>query len=126
MTSNGVREIPEDTLSDLETGLMAEKAALEEELTEHGRPTGKGDDWDGTSESAGEEADPLDAANNIEELASNVPLVKELEVRYREVKSALRKMKDGTYGTCEECGEDIELARLEANAAARTCLAHAA
>jgi DnaK suppressor protein len=31
-------------------------------------------------------------------------------------------MKDGTYGTCDECAEDIDLARLEANPAAATCI----
>lgn len=116
--------IPEDTLSDLETALMAERAALEEELSEHGRATGQGD-WDATSESEGEESDSSDIADNIEELATNVPLVAELKVRYKDVRDAIKKLKAGTYGMCEECGEEIDLDRLEANAAARTCIQHA-
>ena len=120
-----MQHIPEDTLSDLGTGLHAELAALEEELAEHGKPAGEGDEYAGSSESEGEEADPVDAADNIEELVTNVPLVSELQKRRKAIKSALRKMKDGTYGTCDECGEDISLDRLEANPAAATCIRHA-
>jgi DnaK suppressor protein len=119
-----MQHIPDDTLADLETALHAELAALEEELADHGKPVGS-DVWEGASESEGEEADPLDAADNIEELATNIPLVGDLQKRQKAIKSALRKMKDGTYGSCDECGEDIDLARLEANPAAATCIRHA-
>ncbi len=121
-----MQHISEETLSDLETGLMAEKAALEEELSEHGKRTGKGDDWEATSGAAGEEADPIDVADNIEELVTNVPMVAELDKRFKEVKDAIKKIKAGTYGVCEECGTDIPVDRLEANPAARTCLKHSA
>lgn len=120
-----MQHIPEETLSDLETGLMAEQAALEEELADHGKQTDNEDSWDASSESEGEEADPSDAADNIEEFGNNIPLVAELQKRFKEVKSALRRMKEGSYGTCEECGEDIDLNRLEANPAAATCIRHA-
>lgn len=35
---------------------------------------------------------------------------------------ALAKMADGTYGTCEKCGQDIAPARLEAMPEARLCI----
>src|SRR6476659_9379866 len=118
--------IDDETLADFETGLHAELAALEEELADHGKPVdGAGEEWAGGSESEGEEADPVDAADNLEELGTNVPLVSDLQKRRKEIKAALRRIKDGTYGTCEECGEDIDLARLEANPAAATCIRHA-
>jgi DnaK suppressor protein len=123
-----MQHIPEDTLADLETGLHAELAALQEELADHGKEVGEGADgeeWMGSSESEGEEADATDAADNIEELAANVPLVSDLQKRHKEIKAALRRMKDGTYGTCNECGEDIDLDRLEANPAAAMCIRHA-
>ena len=119
-----MNHIPEDALSDLETALMAEKAALEEELSEHGKMTGTGE-WDASSASEGSEADPTDVADQIEELVTNVPIVSELKIRFKDVKDAIKKMKAGTYGTCEDCGEAIPVDRLEANAAARTCLKHA-
>jgi DnaK suppressor protein len=47
-----------------------------------------------------------------------------LSARQKEIVFALKRMQDGTYGMCEECGEKIEEDRLEANPAARTCRMH--
>lgn len=116
-------DLSEDQLEELRATLEAERDSLEEELAEHGKKVDG--DWEGTSESKGEEPDPNDAADNIEELATNVPLVEELEKRYREIRKALARMKKGTYGDCEVCNEPIPLDRLEANPAAATCIAHA-
>jgi RNA polymerase-binding transcription factor DksA len=116
--------IPEDTLADLQTALQAERAALEEELGTYGKNVGN-DEWEGSSESEGEEADPEDAADNIEQLATNVPLVADLERRHKDILLAMKKLREGTYGTCEECGEEIDVDRLEADPAVRTCLTHA-
>ncbi len=35
----------------------------------------------------------------------------------------LQKIKDGTYGLCESCGEEIDLKRLEARPVAGLCIA---
>lgn len=113
--------IPEGILADLRDMLEAEKATVEEQLAEHGRPVG--DDWQGKSEETGEEADPIDAANNIEELVTNVPLVEEWEKRLKDINAALKKMDDGTYGKDEKTGEAISIERLEADPAARENLA---
>lgn len=32
----------------------------------------------------------------------------------RDIEVALRRIEDGTYGVCDECGEEIPLARLDA------------
>lgn len=119
-----MNHIPEDMLADLQTALQAERAALEEELGTYGKDVGD-DEWEGSSESEGEEADPEDAADNIEQLATNVPLVADLERRHKDIVLAMKKLREGTYGTCEECGEEIDVDRLEANPAARTCFTHA-
>lgn len=112
-------------LSELRAHLDAELEALQEELASHGRATPESGDWQGTTGGlTGEEADPNDAADQMEELATNVPLVEELEKRYKEVAAALQTMEKGTYGVCEECEEPIPLKRLQANPAARTCIAH--
>ena len=113
-------------LEELRGALEAEKDSLEEELASHGRVQGETGDWQGASMGyEGEEADPLDVGDQIEELATNVPLVEELEGRHKDVEEALERMDNGTYGVCEECGEEIPVDRLEANPAARTCIAHA-
>lgn len=39
------------------------------------------------------------------------------------IDEALRRIKDGNFGKCQECGEDISTARLEAVPHARLCIA---
>lgn len=38
---------------------------------------------------------------------------------------ALQKIDQGNYGKCEQCGQEIELDRLQANPTAQFCLTHA-
>jgi len=40
----------------------------------------------------------------------------------RDVEAALARIADGTYGKCEECGGDIDKARLEAYPTATRCV----
>ena len=115
--------LTEDELNDLRANLEAERDSLSEELAEHGKSVGG--DWQGSSVSKVEESDPNDAAGNIEELATNVPLVEELEKRRREIDKALEKMDKSTYGVCDVCKAEIPIDRLAANPAAATCVAHA-
>src|ERR1700722_3419563 len=119
-------KIPQEDLEELRGTLEAERDSLEEELASHGRVQSETGEWEGASIGfEGEESDPNDVADQIEELATNVPLVKELEVRHTDVADALEKMDEGVYGLCEECDEPIDLDRLKANPAARTCKKHA-
>lgn len=121
-----MRHLKQNELDELRGSLEAEKDSLEEELASHGRVQGETGDWQGSSAGfEGQEADPLDVGDQIEELATNVPLVEELEQRHKDVEDALERMDNGTYGVCEECGEEIPMDRLEANPAARACVAHA-
>lgn len=41
----------------------------------------------------------------------------------RAVEAAQERLRQGTYGRCEECGEAIPVARLQAYPSARLCLA---
>ena len=107
--------------------LQEELALLEKDLESAGRrnPDNK-NDWEGKPADydipPGD--DPVDQADSIEEFENNTALVKQLEIRYNEIKDALSRIEEGTYGTCRVSGEPIEEARLEANPAASTCLAH--
>jgi DnaK suppressor protein len=40
----------------------------------------------------------------------------------RDIDGALRRMDDGSYGTCDECGQDIGFPRLEAQPTATRCI----
>ena len=107
--------------------LQSELSILEEELKTAGRrnPDNQSD-WEGKPAEYDTPPgdDPIDQADVIEEFENNSAVVKQLEIRYNEVESALRRIEDGTYGVCSVSGEPIEESRLEANPAATTCLEH--
>ena len=77
-----------------------------------------------TDDIAADEADEIDVADKTEAWAERTGEVAELERRYNDVRRALERIEKGTYGICEISGHPIETARLEANLAARTCIAH--
>ncbi len=84
-------------------------------------------DWEGKAtalDAAEATEEPNEHADKLEEYEAHQAIADELEVRYNDIKAALKKAEDGTYGTCEKCGGPIEEDRLEANPAARTCKAH--
>ena len=121
-----MNKIPQIELEELREILEIDKENLEEELAAHGRVQTDSGDWQGASTGfEGEESDPNDVADQIEELATNVPLVEELEDRHQDVSDALEKMDEGVYGICEVCNEPIPLERLKANPSARTDIEHA-
>lgn len=119
-------KIAQQDLEELRARLETDKEQLEEELSSHGRVMDETGDWVGASQGfEGEEADPNDVADQIEELSTNVPLVEELEQKHRDTIDALQKMDEGVYGICEVSNEPIPLDRLKANPAARTLIEHA-
>jgi RNA polymerase-binding transcription factor DksA len=69
-------------------------------------------------------ADDNDNADIMEEMGGRNAILGDLEGRLNQVVLALEKIEKGTYGVCEVTGEPIEVARLEANPAARTCKKH--
>ncbi|MFZ2555509.1 MAG: hypothetical protein WAZ27_04275 [Minisyncoccia bacterium] len=114
-----MQHLSEEEVEELRTALDAEKTSLEEELAEHGRKVDG--DWQGTPGGFGaNEPDQVDAADALEELSVNIPLVEELEKRYKEILAAQKRMESGTYGLSENDGQPIDVARLRANPAART------
>ncbi len=68
--------------------------------------------------------DENEAADRLETYEENAGILKQLEIRYNEIRAALKKIESGTYGICEVSGEPIEKERLEANPAAATCMKH--
>lgn len=69
-------------------------------------------------------AEPNEAADKLEELDERGEEVTTLSARLADVRQALEHIETGTYGVCEVCNQAIEQERLEANPAARTCMAH--
>ena len=49
-----------------------------------------------------------------------------VEAELEDIQLALRRIEDGSYGKCEECGKPIGDERLEAKPWARYCIVHQA
>ena len=60
------------------------------------------------------------------EREKDLSILEQVEAELADVEHALRRLDDGTYGTCEVCGKAIPDERLEAMPAARLCLEHQA
>ena len=60
------------------------------------------------------------------EREKDLSILEQVEAELADVEHALRRLDDGTYGTCEVCGREIPEERLEALPATRLCLEHQA
>ena len=106
--------------------LEKERDLLEEELKTIGRinPSNPAD-WEAVPPDLNiQEPDRNERGDRIEEYEERTGILKELEIRYNNVKRALKKIDDEAYGICEIGKTQIEHDRLEANPAARTCKNH--
>jgi DnaK suppressor protein len=114
-------------LQKLKQKLEKEKIIIEEELKKIARKDEKlPDDWDTifpkydggkSSGSALEEA-----ADEVEEYETLLPIEYILETELRDINSALEKIKKGKYGKCEKCQKEIPISRLKVSPEARFCL----
>ena len=52
----------------------------------------------------------------------DLSILENIEAELVDVEHAIRRLDDGSYGTCEACGKAIDDARLDAMPAARFCL----
>lgn len=66
-----------------------------------------------------------DNALEFEVFEEKLALNKTTEKELAELKKALKRVEDGTYGFCAKCGEQIELGRLKTYPEAEFCATHA-
>jgi DnaK suppressor protein len=72
--------------------------------------------------------DPDDFPDEIDTASSEINLAITGRLRERErglinkIEAALEKIEDGSFGTCESCGEAIAMKRLEARPVAELCI----
>jgi len=108
-------------LQELKEKLEKEKVAIIKQLKTFATqdPKLKGDwdsrfpDFDGSME---------EAADEVEEYTSRLPVEFSLEIQLRDINLALDKIKQGKYGKCEKCGKKIDEKRLKVHPAARDCM----
>lgn len=106
--------------------LEKERILLEEELGTISRVNPNNPrDWEATTTDIQvDSADENEVADKMEELEENKAILSRLEPQLNEVKAALKRIEEGTYGICEVSGDAIEKERLEANPSARTSIKH--
>ena len=106
--------------------LEVEEKLLEKELEVVGRRNPDNlSDWEAIPiDKDTSQADENTVADSIEGYEDNMAIVNTLETRYQDVKRGLDKIKKGTYGFCQICGEEIDAERLEANPSAKSCRKH--
>lgn len=96
--------------------LEVERRQLQGELSELGYGDGGGLDYDPNF---------ADSSQVTAERGEAEVLAVQLREKLTEVGEAIGRLEAGNYGMCEECGEAIEPARLEAMPATRFCIKHA-
>ncbi len=104
--------------------LEAEKAMLAVELPKIALWNAEINEWEAQPAEAVTESDENDLADRSEEYEERTGKVRSLGKKFTDITVALEKIENDTYGVCELSGEAIEVERLEANPAARTCMAH--
>ena len=77
---------------------------------------------DGELSSAALDQHLADHASEMLDREVDESLEENAELLVRDIDQALRKIDDGTYGTCERCGQDIPEERLDAVPYATLCV----
>ena len=110
-------------LDEMKLNLEEEQRKLENELSRfaHRNPKAKTTDFDTDFPDYGEGED--ENASEIATYSNNLSLESELEKALRDVTGALKRIDDGTYGTCKYCKTDVAEARLKARPTASSCIA---
>ena len=108
--------IDHSKIEDIRAELEKQRSSIEHQLAEHGAVV-EGDD---VSLSMNEGF--ADSAQATAERSQVLSMIEGLRGQLGEIGHAVRKIDEGTYGKCENCGQDIPIERLEAIPTARLCV----
>ena len=113
-----------ELLGSLQLKLESEKESLQKELESFAKEDKNSNgNWD-TKYPTREDSDKDEEADEAGEYDTMISLEHSLELKLKDVNSALEKIKQGKYGICEKCGKHIEEERLRAIPEAKTCMQH--
>lgn len=71
---------------------------------------------------------PDDRYDEVDQATTDIEQSMQMRLRNREtlyvkkIKDALKRIEEGTFGECDDCGDDIEIRRLEARPTATLCV----
>ncbi|MFA5932147.1 MAG: TraR/DksA C4-type zinc finger protein [Candidatus Paceibacterota bacterium] len=105
--------------------LEKERDLLLEQMKGMGKFDKETGEWETTPEELEfPESDENDKADRFEDFEARTSTMRTLEPRLNNILKALKGINRESFGKCEVCKKDIEMTRLEANPAARTCKKH--
>ena len=105
--------------------LEKERDVLVTQMKDLGKLNPETNEWEAVPEEMNfVETDQNDMADRFEDFESKSSMMKVLESKLQKVLKALKGINKESFGKCEVCKKDIELARMEANPSARTCKKH--
>jgi DnaK suppressor protein len=91
--------------------LEKERALILSEIKKNEKPTDFGSDIDHFDEET----------DATEELGNQLAVADDLKTRLDDIEVALEKIREGRYGICEKCGEEIEAEILDIDPESRLC-----
>lgn len=112
------KKLIEELKSKLEQSVQALKKELETFATEDKNLKGN---WDAKRINA-EDTDMEEKADEVEEYDNKLSLEHSLELKLKDVNTALEKITAGSYGVCEKCGKEITQERLLVCPEAKWCM----
>ncbi len=104
----------EKMLKEMRKELIEELSALEKNIEENPIET--------STETNPYPIHPSDLGTDEEMRESNAEIFERLSEKLRNVDYALRKIRDKTYGICENCGKEIDIRRLKALPFTKYCI----
>ena len=105
--------------------LEKERDILLEELRDMGKLNSETGEWEAIPEEMDfPESDQNDMADRFEDFEARSSMLRTLQPRLNNILKALKGLGRDSFGKCDICKKDIEMTRLEANPAARTCKKH--
>ena len=111
-----------ELIEDLKKKLENQKDALTKELSNFAtEDKNLKNNWD-TKYPNRENGNMEEEADEAQEYDNLLSLEHNLELRLKDVDSALEKIKNNKYGVCEKCAKEIDEERLRACPEARVCM----
>jgi RNA polymerase-binding transcription factor DksA len=105
--------------------LEGERNILLEQIQDIGKLNPETNEWEAVPEELNSrESDQNDMADRFEDFEARSTMIKTLEARLNSILHSLKGIGRESFGKCEMCKKDIEMDRMEANPAAKTCKKH--
>jgi DnaK suppressor protein len=108
-------------LEEIRNRLVEEKTDLERQVEEIEEESFQATQSDMTGE-VGLDDDFADAGSATFDRENALSISNNIRDLINQIDNAIRKIDDGTYGTCERCGKPIDAARLKALPHASLCM----